>query len=130
MTYLNLTFLFRWSKISEVLVPHVWHQYGNPYGVTQRNSAVDQNRGPRQKLANGWNWYRHIDEALEGVPTSFNLFWIYKYLKIRLLLATLFYLNENNRQNKIWFFFYNVCVYYVSYTYIMLKSSIYQERKK
>lgn len=23
MTYLNLTFLFRWSKISEVLVPHI-----------------------------------------------------------------------------------------------------------
>lgn len=48
MTYLNLTFLLSWSKISEVLEAHVWHQYGNPYGVTQRNSAVDQNRGPRQ----------------------------------------------------------------------------------
>lgn len=47
-TYLNLTFLFSWSKISEVLVPHVWHQYGNPDGVTQRNSAVDLNRRPRQ----------------------------------------------------------------------------------
>lgn len=37
MTYLNLTFLFSWSKISEVLVPHVH------YGINMGTLTVLRN---------------------------------------------------------------------------------------